>query len=216
MKEQFDRDGYIANVPIDVSQPPSHYRGIYEKFEQFHSPMGWHQSNYDIFMLSTSPDIVDKVKSVLGVSDVFLFATHFFCKYGPDAEKFVAWHQDVKYWGLNPPLAVTAWYAIDDSDEGNGCMRVIPGTHIAGLRDHHEYDGSGNILTGNQETIVTDEEVSRAENIIVDAGHISLHHGMIVHSSVPNLSSRRRCGLAIRFCPMSVELNKQNWKPIAL
>ena len=56
------------------------------------------------------------VSAVIG-PDVMLLATHFFCKYptGPE-EKFAAWHQDVTYWGLEPPLAVTAWYAVDDSD----------------------------------------------------------------------------------------------------
>src|SRR5436190_39806 len=41
------------------------------------------------------------------------------------------WHQDSPYWPTLAPkdVMVTAWVALDDVDEGNGCMRMMPGTH---------------------------------------------------------------------------------------
>src|SRR5438034_6310695 len=80
-----------------------------------------------VWELATLPAILDCVAAVLG-PDLMLLATHFFCKYPAardegrgmrDEEKFVAWHQDVTYWGLEPPHSVTAWYAVDDSDVEN-------------------------------------------------------------------------------------------------
>ena len=55
--------------------------------------------------------------------------------------------------GLEPPEAITAWYAIDDSDCENGCMRVIPGTHH-GIQEHGKSDKAGNLLI-SAPTIVT-------------------------------------------------------------
>src|SRR5437870_8269411 len=112
--------------------------------------------------LATHPAVLDSIEAVMG-PDILLLATHFFCKYPEPAAppetghagKFVAWHQDVTYWGLEPPYAVTAWYAVDDSDAENGCMRAIPGTHAAGIREHGKSGRSGNLLSINREVPVT-------------------------------------------------------------
>lgn len=187
-----------------------------------------------VWELATSPQVLDVVEAAIG-PDILLLATHFFCKYPeppqaserpalsvkgpadagssleaqrstPDAPpKFVAWHQDVTYWGLEPPLAVTAWYAVDDADAENGCMRVIPGTHLGGIREHGTSSRAGNLLSINQEVPVTEAEEAAAVDAALRAGEISLHHGVLVHGSNPNLSSRRRCGLTIRYVPPYVK-----------
>ena len=36
------------------------------------------------------------------------------------------------------------------------------------------------------------------------AGELSLHADMLAHGSDPNTSDRRRCGLTIRYCPVTV------------
>ena len=189
-----------------------------------------------VWELATLPAILDCVAAVLG-RDLMLLATHFFCKYPalggrrqaldgappadsrqpanalrPTPDPYVAWHQDVTYWGLEPPHSVTAWYAVDDSDVENGCMRVIPGTHRGGIREHGKAERAGNLLSINQEVPVTPEEEGRAADLVLRAGEISLHHGMVIHGSNPNRSRRRRCGLTLRYIPPSVRqvtLNSQ-------
>ena len=39
----------------------------------------------------------------------------------PDKKGFVSWHQDAKYIGFEPYNWVTAWLAITDANEENGC-----------------------------------------------------------------------------------------------
>ena len=83
-----------------------------------------------IWEMSTDPRLLDMIQSLLG-ENIVLLATQFFCKYpNMETKHFVAWHQDVTYWGLEPPEALTAWIAIDNSNTENGCMRVIPSSHI--------------------------------------------------------------------------------------
>ena len=81
-----------------------------------------------VWRLATHRRVLDAVEAVLG-PDIVLLASNFFCKYPAEerGERFVAWHQDVTYWGLEPARAITAWIAIDDADVENGCMSVIPG-----------------------------------------------------------------------------------------
>ena len=63
--------------------------------------------------------------------DFFLWGTQFFSK-EPGDGKTTPWHQDAFYWPLSPHKAVTVWLAFSDSDEGNGAMMVVPGSHRAG------------------------------------------------------------------------------------
>ena len=46
------------------------------------------------------------------------------------------WHQDNSYINIAPATNVTIWVALDDVDEENGCVWVMPRTHLDGLLDH--------------------------------------------------------------------------------
>jgi non-haem Fe2+, alpha-ketoglutarate-dependent halogenase len=211
LAERFARDGYLSPIPILTGSEPDRIRSEYDALESEEGrdrcQVGLLDRHFDrafVREIATHPRVLDVVEAAIG-PDIILLATHFFCKY-PAAggeEKFVAWHQDVTYWGLEPPLAVSAWYAVDDADMENGCMRVIPGTH-SGIREHGTSDRAGNLLSINQEVPVTPEEEERAVDVVLRAGEISLHHGTLIHGSNPNRSARRRCGMTIRYVPPHV------------
>ena len=155
-------------------------------------------------------------------SDIMLLTTHFFCKYpDPKGETFVAWHQDITYWGLEPPVAHTAWVAIDDSDIENGCMKAIPGTQKTGIAPHGKSENAGNLLSINQEIPDDHVDQSQASNLVLKAGQISVHDGHVFHASHPNTSHRRRCGLTVRFIPPEIRQTKENsvgitWTPVVV
>jgi hypothetical protein len=83
-----------------------------------------------IWDLATAPAILDVVEDVIG-PNIVCWATHYFCKL-PGDPRGVAWHQDCSYWPLTPSKTVTVWLAIDDVDRENGCMQVIPRSHLHG------------------------------------------------------------------------------------
>ena len=214
---QFEAEGFTSGIRIFDREGVDRVREAFNDLEAKEGRekcqvglMDRHLDQHFVWDLATHPRILDAVEGVMG-PDVLLLATHFFCKYpepkaaGEDrAERFVAWHQDVTYWGLDPAYAITAWYAVDDSDVENGCMRGIPGTH-RGIREHGKSDRKGNLLSVNQEAPVTPEEEASARDMPLKAGEISLHHGALIHGSNPNRSSRRRCGLTLRYIPTSVK-----------
>ena len=222
----YQKDGFLTGIPIADNTETTYFRMEYNALEDEVGAekceiglIDWHFDYKFIWELAIHEKIVDVIEELIG-PDIMLLATHFFCKYGPK-EKFVAWHQDVTYWGLEPPDAVTAWYAIDDSDKGNGCMQVIPGSHHKGIQEHGTSEQEGNLLSINQEVSVTEEEAKSAIDLVLKAGEMSIHHGQIIHGSLPNHSTRRRCGLTIRYVSPSVKQAEDNslkrpWKPILL
>jgi hypothetical protein len=152
---------------------------------------------YDIL---THPRIVACVKDLLGENTI-AWGSHFFCKMPGDGKR-VSWHQDSSYWPLTPSMAVTAWLAIDDADVENACMRYIPGSHRLG---HLTYT-----LSENDEANVLNQTVAGAEDlgepidVELKAGEISIHSDLLLHGSEANQSTRRRCGLTLRYCPAIV------------
>ena len=111
-------------------------------------------------------------------------------------EGFVSYHQDAKYIGLEPHNWVTAWVAITDSNEENGCMRMWSGSHKDKLKDHDQKFNEGNLLTRGQ----TINNVPKEETtpLILEAGQMSLHHPTVVHGSDLNQSNDRRIGFVIQ------------------
>ena len=226
LAENYRKDGFLTGIYVSDAVEATHHRQAYNALEAEVGAekceiglVDWHFDYQFIWELATHPKIVDVIEALIG-PDVMLLATHFFCKYGP-RDKFVAWHQDVTYWGLEPPDAITAWYAIDDSDTGNGCMQVIPGSHQRGIKEHGTSDQAGNLLSINQEVPVTEAEAETAVDLVLKAGEMSIHHGQMIHGSLPNHSTRRRCGLTIRYIDPSVRQAEENslkrpWKPILL
>ena len=142
--EMWQSQGYLTGLEVFPESEMKDYRSQFDALEADQglgkAEIGLNNMHFThefVWRLSTHPPVLEAIRSVLG-PDVLLLGNHFFCKY-PSAsrgDKFVAWHQDVTYWGLEPPRAVTAWLAIDDVDVDNGCMRVIPGSHRHGILTH--------------------------------------------------------------------------------
>ncbi len=152
--------------------------------------------------LIRNPRILDPVEDILG-PNILCWGSGFFIKNAHDPAR-VTWHQDSTYWGLSKPDIVTAWVAFTPSTAENGCMRVIPGTHTLQQLPHRDTFAPDNLLSRGQEIGVEVDE-SRAVDIVLAPGQMSLHHVMLVHGSEPNSSPYRRIGFAIRYLPTYVE-----------
>lgn len=147
------------------------------------------------------PRILDAVETILG-PDLLCWMSNFFTKDAGDG-RFISWHQDSTYWALSSPDVVTAWVALTPSRRDNGCLQVIPGTHLAEQVPHRDTFGEGNMLSRGQE-IAVEVNLSEAVDVVLQPGEMSLHHVRIFHGSEPNRSDIRRIGLAIRYIPTRV------------
>jgi len=70
---------------------------------------------------------VDAIEDLYG-PNLLCWTTNFFIKEASNPA-FVSWHQDSTYWGLDRPDLVTAWIALTPSNQTNGAVGLLPGTH---------------------------------------------------------------------------------------
>ena len=138
--------------------------------------------------------ILDAVQSIIG-ENILVCGTTLFIK-NPNEKGFVSYHQDAKYIGLIPYNWVTAWVAITDSNEHNGCMRMWSGSHKNNLKDHEQMFNDGNLLTRGQ--TVNSVPINKTTPLILKAGQMSMHHPTVVHGSDLNKSNDRRIGFVIQ------------------
>jgi non-heme Fe2+,alpha-ketoglutarate-dependent halogenase len=206
---EFNDKGFV--FPLDIFSDEEaganrlYFDGIMEKAaaagHNSYSINGWHRYCTDIYDLVMEPRILDYVEDLLG-PDLICTMTHYFCKL-PGETKQVAWHQDASYWPLTPSKVVTVWLAVDDVDDENGPMTVIPGSHQHGQIPFAEVDDREVNVLGQSVPNPLDWG-NEPVPFTMKAGQISLHSDLLLHGSVPNRSNRRRCGLTLRYNPPDV------------
>jgi non-haem Fe2+, alpha-ketoglutarate-dependent halogenase len=146
--------------------------------------------------LAFHPQVLAAVAEIIG-PDVFNWGTLILEK-APQSPGFVSWHQDGEYaLFLNGSPAISAWIALSDSTVESGCMRVLPGTHGRSVK-HVEHLTRNNLLKNGQTVEVAVDE-SRAVDVVLRAGEMSLHDVNVIHGSNPNVSSHDRIGFIARF-----------------
>lgn len=160
-----------------------------------HTLLNW------VYRIVSDPRVLDAVECVLG-PNLLVWSSAWFPKM-PGDKKFISWHQDATYWGLRPPIATTAWIAISESTRENGCMRVVPVTHRGQLLPQVATYAFNNALSRGQEIAVEVDE-SKAVDMTLRPGEMSLHDIGLVHGSKANESTKPRIGLAVRYISTEV------------
>jgi phytanoyl-CoA hydroxylase len=105
----------------------------------------------------------------------------------PPGARGQALHQDNYYLQVKPGTCLAAWLALDDCDEANGCLQVVPGTHDTPELCPQAADTSQSF---------TDVTVPLAEGMgsvpmLMKAGDVLFFNGQLVHGSFPNSTQDR-------------------------
>ena len=111
------------------------------------------------------------------------------------------YHQDNAYFLLHPAdHVITAWIALDDVDESNGCLRYIDGSHKGEILPHEPIPGEPHNQAPPSHLIDLDKE----SLAIVRQGGVVLHHSQTLHTSHRNESDRWRRGYATHWVAADV------------
>ena len=199
--KQYEDEGFISPIDIFSKGMANDIRKEIELIEEKMPEELNKSGRYNAHLISPLLDevthnakILDVVQNIIG-KNILVCGTTLFIK-NPNEKGFVSYHQDAKYIGLKPHNWVTAWVAITDSNEHNGCMRMWSGSHKDNLVDHDQMFNEGNLLTRGQ--TVNNVPIEETKPLILKAGQMSLHHPTVVHGSDLNKSNDRRIGFVIQ------------------
>eukprot|EP00730_Choanoeca_flexa_P015957 TRINITY_DN7447_c0_g3_i1.p1 TRINITY_DN7447_c0_g3~~TRINITY_DN7447_c0_g3_i1.p1 ORF type:complete len:288 (+),score=33.87 TRINITY_DN7447_c0_g3_i1:187-1050(+) len=164
-----------------------------------------------IWLVALQPQLISMVAKQLGVdeNEIVLFSTQLTDK-PPLSGEYVPWHQD-------GDRCCTVWIALDDVDEENGCLLVMPGWHKRGrlpfkkVRTEADVERASFYIQHHLFELDPGISMTRFERgqqpVCLHAGGIEIHSSYTPHRSMPNTSRHRhRRALILRYQPLSEPL----------
>jgi ectoine hydroxylase-related dioxygenase (phytanoyl-CoA dioxygenase family) len=108
------------------------------------------------------------------------------------------------------PVSATVWVAIDEATADNGAVQVIPRSHRRGLVPHVDMVTlySEDPAPGIHPELLDETE---AVTLTLAAGQACIFHDRLFHGSGPNLSKRRRAGMALHYSRTEAEVDLTIW-----
>jgi len=132
------------------------------------------------------PEVGHILSDLLGAEAVGVQSMYFYKVPGTPGQ---ANHQDYYYIKNELNTLTACWIAMEDADEENGCLWVIPGSHNGPLLRH------GRVRDTDEHEHWTDEvegaDVSGEIPVRMKAGEALFFHNLLIHSSTKNRAVRR-------------------------
>jgi phytanoyl-CoA dioxygenase PhyH len=143
--------------------------------------------------------LVEPMRDLVGDERIALFTDKLNLKRPREGSRF-RWHQDSPYWAhffaeleRLPNVLLT----LDDSDEHNGCFRVIRGSHRRGMLPGCEGEGRLGPLFTDPRAFDEADQVPA----VAPAGSLVFFSPHTVHGSQPNRSDAARRALVLTYQP---------------
>ncbi len=144
------------------------------------------------FEVLSLPHVLDVVAGLLGTPNVKLHHTKLFMKY-PGSPWSIHWHQDFSYLLHCNFDLLAVMFMLDGSDDENGGLKVVPGSHREGPIE------VTNPEAGWMIDLAPWAAGRLVESLTVPPGGASIHHCCLVHSSAPNRSTRPRRAFIVEY-----------------
>ncbi|MEM7031395.1 MAG: phytanoyl-CoA dioxygenase family protein [Chloroflexota bacterium] len=152
-----------------------------------------------VLTLAREPEITERVASLIG-SELHMFGSKFFPML-PHGGTSTGWHQDNHYFGTASSHVVSCGIYLEETDETNGCLRLIPGSHLSGELVDHNF-GQGTFAHGNWAQV----DESQALSVECPGGTVVLFSANLLHGATTNKSDRSRYSTAWHYIPADLDL----------
>jgi phytanoyl-CoA hydroxylase len=183
---------HLRSLPIDEMEPWVKNRmhlenGNYSEKTRFTTRV-FCPHQYDSFSLQMMklPIIRGAVAQLLGDEAMGIQSMYFFKEPGASGQ---AAHQDYNYIRNEPNTLIGVWMAMDDTDEENGCLWVLPGSHRFGLLKHGDVKNRKEHDPDMSE--IEEIDLTQEIPVVMEKGDILIIHNLVVHSSLRNRSPDR-------------------------
>jgi ectoine hydroxylase-related dioxygenase (phytanoyl-CoA dioxygenase family) len=133
-------------------------------------------------------------------SNDYRFIYHYFLVKKPSEYNYVHLHQDWTLIDESKFNGYTFWIPLDDTNESNGCFRVLPGSHniFKNIR--------GNNIEMPYAKIEGYIEETHMISLPAKAGDAIIFNHKLIHSSYPNYSQKERVAVGIVAVPKESQL----------
>ena len=115
------------------------------------------------------------------------FAVQTMLYFKPAGARGQALHQDNYYLRVQPGTCMAAWLALDDCDEENGCMQIVPGSHSWPVLCTTNADVSQSFT----DVTVPLPPGTPVDPVVMRGGDVLFFNGQLVHGSFANTSKDR-------------------------
>ena len=210
-------------------------RKVLERSGAVRSVFAPHVSNETFDRLSRHPRMLEPARQLLG-DDVYIHQFKINAKVALEGDQW-EWHQDYVYWhredSMPTPRALTAVLFMQEVNDFNGPMLVIPGTHKEGMLDIVRFDkffpgaltpdeleqaepSWTNTLTADLKYKIRKDILARMVSkneiraIKGGAGSVLFFHSLLLHASSNNLSPWDRVCVFVTYNSVS---NTLRWRP---
>jgi len=152
--------------------------------------------------------IANILRDLLGEEPMAAQTMFYFKPPGARGQDF---HQDNFYLRVSPGTCLAAWVAIDDCDEENGTMTVVPESARMDIVCPEPSDNTKYFTSEHVEIPAHMRQVT----MLLKAGDVLFFNGSIIHGSCPNTSATRfRRSLICHYVPQSCIEVAHGYRPL--
>jgi ectoine hydroxylase-related dioxygenase (phytanoyl-CoA dioxygenase family) len=204
------RDEMLRVADGDYERPPVHIRnlGPDERAPVLQIVNIW-QSSPAFLEHVAIPEITEAVAQLSG--DDLLRVWHDQVQSKPEkAGCPTTWHQDWPLWPIiEPANLISAWVPFQDATIENGCMWMVPGSHLWGDQQAYLDTAEHFQPTHNDPSRLPEGARLDAVPVEVKKGECHLHHCLTWHGSRANRTDGMRAAMAVHYMPADTRYVKR-------
>ncbi len=140
------------------------------------------------------PDVTDLVAELIS-PDLDCFLSQFILKNSGAWGQ--PWHQDSYYFPFEPARPIVGvWLAVTQATLENGCLHVLPGSHMEPVHEHVR-DSRPDALQGYME--IVDHDMSASVPVLMEPGDLLLFDSHLMHRSTDNVADVIRAAMVYHY-----------------
>lgn len=202
---QYQRDGYLVAPDLFSSDEVEHFKAHFmelraadkypgdfdgvdlasgDPLKRFPRMIHMHHWDSDSLQWLLDARLREILTCLLGREP---YAVQTMLYFKPPGARGQALHQDNFYLRVQPGTCMAAWLALDSCDEENGCMQVVPGSHLLPLLCTERADTTRSFT----DVTVPIPDGLPPTPVLMNAGDALFFNGSVIHGSFPNTSEDR-------------------------
>jgi phytanoyl-CoA hydroxylase len=113
----------------------------------------------------------------------------------PRYSSVTGWHQDIRYWSFQQPELVSVWFALGREYPDNGCLSLIPGSHLLELST----DSLDGTLFLREDLAANRALIETRVTPLLEQGDVLFFHCRTFHAAGANQTSEAKFSLVTTY-----------------